>query len=54
MMAKTTALMLVDLGVLKSHIGSHTSNDNPFSEAHSKTLKYLPEFPKSFSNRLKF
>ena len=48
MKAKTTALMLVDLGVLKSHSRPHTSNDNPFSEAHFKTLKYQPEFPKKF------
>jgi len=49
MKAKTTALMLVDLGVLKSHSRPHTSNDNPFSEAHFKTLKYQPEFPKNFA-----
>jgi putative transposase len=48
MKAKTTAVMLVDLGVLKSHSRPHTSNDNPFSEAHFKTLKYQPEFPKKF------
>ena len=48
MKAKTTALMLADLGVLKSHSRPHTSNDNPFSEAHFKTLKYQPEFPKRF------
>ena len=48
MKAKTTALMLSDLGVLKSHSRPHTSNDNPFSEAHFKTLKYRPEFPKRF------
>jgi transposase InsO family protein len=48
MKAKTTALMLVDLGVLKSHSRPHTSNDNPFSEAHFKTLKYQPEFPRNF------
>jgi hypothetical protein len=48
MKAKTTALMLADLGVLKSHSRPHTSNDNPFSEAHFKTLKYQPEFPKHF------
>lgn len=41
-------MMLVDLGVLKSHSPPHTSNDNPFSEAHFKTLKYQPEFPKKF------
>ena len=49
MKAKTTALMLVDLGVLKSHSRPHTSNDNPFSEANFKTLKYQPEFPKNFA-----
>ena len=48
MKAKATALMLADLGVVKSHSRPHTSNDNPFSEAHFKTLKYLPEFPKRF------
>jgi hypothetical protein len=26
----------------------HTSNDNPFSESHFKTLKYQPRFPKRF------
>jgi len=50
MKAKTTALMLTDLGVLKSHSRPHTSNDNPFSEAHFKTLKYQPEFPKNFES----
>ena len=48
MKAKATALMLADLGVTKSHSRPHTSNDNPFSEAHFKTLKYQPEFPKRF------
>ena len=45
---KATALMLADLGVTKSHSRPHTSNDNPFSEAHFKTLKYQPEFPERF------
>ena len=48
MKAKATALMLADLGVLKSHSRPHTSNDNPFPEAHFKTLKYQPEFPGRF------
>lgn len=48
MKAKATALMLADLGVTKSHSRPHTSNDNPFSESHFKTLKYQPEFPKRF------
>jgi transposase InsO family protein len=48
MKAKPTALLLADLGVTKSHSRPHTSNDNPFSEAHFKTLKYQPQFPKRF------
>jgi len=48
MKAKATALMLADLGVTKSHSRPYTSNDNPFSESHFKTLKYQPEFPKNF------
>ena len=34
--------------VTKSHSRPHTSNDNPFSESHFKTLKYPPQFPKRF------
>jgi len=48
MRAKATALLLADLGVTKSHSRPHTSNDNPFSESHFKTLKYQPTFPKRF------
>ncbi len=48
MKAKATALMLADLGVSRSHNRPHTSNDNPFSESHFKTLKYQPRFPKRF------
>ena len=48
MKAKATALLLADLGVTKSHSRPHTSNDNQFSEAHFKTLKYQPEFPRRF------
>ena len=50
MKVKATALMLADLGVVRSHSRPHTSNDNPFSEAHFKTLKYQPEFPKRFGS----
>ena len=42
MKAKATALLLADLGVTRSHNRPHTSNDNPFSESHFKTLKYQP------------
>ena len=48
MKAKATALMLADLGVTKSHSRPYTSNDNPFSESHFKTMKYQPQFPKRF------
>ena len=48
MTAKATALLLADLSITKSHSRPYTSNDNPFSESHFKTLKYQPQFPKRF------
>jgi len=48
MRAKATALLLADLGVTRSHSRPHTSNDNPFSESHFKTMKYQPQFPQRF------
>ena len=48
MKAKTTALLLADLGVTRSHSRPHTSNDNPFSESQFKNLKYQPQFPRRF------
>ena len=48
MKAKSTALLLADLGVTCSHSRPLTSNDNPFSESQFKNLKYQPLFPKSF------
>ena len=48
MKAKATAFLLADLGITRSHNRPHTSNDNPFSESHFKTLKYQPRFPKRF------
>lgn len=50
MASKTVALLLADLGVTKSHSRPHCSNDNPYSEAHFKTLKYRPEFPDRFGS----
>ena len=41
---------LADLGVTKTHARPHVSNDNPFSEAHFKTLKYRPTFPARFGS----
>jgi len=48
MTSKPVALLLADLGVTKSHSRPSTSDDNPFSEAHFKTLKYRPDFPARF------
>ena len=48
MTSKPVALLLSDLGVTKSHSRPHVSNDNPYSEAQFKTLKYRPDFPRSF------
>jgi len=45
MVAKSTAQLYVDLGVAKSHSRPHTSNDNPYSEANFRTLKYRPDMP---------
>ena len=50
MIAKPVAFMLAELGVTKSHSRPHCSNDNPFSEAHFRTLKYRPEFPDRFGS----
>ncbi|MGA2933414.1 MAG: IS3 family transposase [Acidimicrobiales bacterium] len=40
--------LLMFLGVGRSHSRPHVSNDNPYSEAQFKTLKYCPAFPKRF------
>ena len=50
MRSKTVAMLLADLGAIKSHSRPYTSNDNPYSEAHFKTLKYRPDFPKRFGS----
>ena len=42
--------VLADLGVAKSHARPHVSNDNPYSEAHFKTLKYHPSYPERFGS----
>lgn len=48
MKSKPVAFLLSDLGVTKTHSRPHVSDDNPYSEAHFKTLKYRPEFPERF------
>jgi putative transposase len=50
MTSKPVAFLLADLGVTQSHSRPHTSNDNPYSEAQFKTLKYRPDFPTHFSS----
>jgi len=50
MTSKPVAQLLVDLGVARSHSRPHVSNDNPYSEAGFKTLKYCPAFPGSFGS----
>jgi len=50
MTSKPVALLLADLGVTKTHSRPHVSNDNPYSEAQFKTLKYRPDFPERFGS----
>jgi len=50
MTSKVIAHLYADLGVTKSHSRPYTSNDNPFSEAHFRTLKYRPDFPARFGS----
>jgi putative transposase len=50
MVSKTLALLLVDLGIEKTHSRPRVSNDNPYSEAQFKTLKYRPGFPDRFGS----
>lgn len=48
MTSKPVALLLADLGVTKTHSRPHVSNDNPYSAAQFKTMKYRPEYPSRF------
>ena len=50
MRSKPVSQLLIDLGVARSHSRPHVSNDNPFSEAAFKTLKYCLEFPERFGS----
>jgi len=50
MTSKPLALMLSDLGVTKSLSRPQVSNDNPYSEAQFKTLKYRADFPDRFGS----
>jgi len=50
MKSKTIAQLLADLSITKSHSRPSVSNDNPFSEAQFKTVKYNPWFPDKFGS----
>lgn len=52
MLSKPLAFLLADLGVTKSHSRPYTSDDNPFSEAQFKTMKYRPDYPQRFGSLL--
>jgi len=48
--SKAVIELLADLGVTRSHSRPQQSNDNPFSEAQFKTLKYHRDFPERFGS----
>jgi len=50
MRGKALQQLLIDLGIAKSHSRPQTSDDNPFSEAQFKTLKYHATYPAHFSD----
>jgi putative transposase len=50
MTSKTVAQLLADLDISESHSRPSVSNDNPYSEAQFKTLKYRPTFPERFDS----
>jgi len=50
MTSKPVAVLLAELGVTRTHSRPRVSNDNPFSEAAFKTLKYCPAFPDRFGS----
>ena len=50
MTSKGVAELLSDLNIKRTHSRPHVSNDNPYSEAVNKTLKYCPAFPARFGS----
>jgi transposase InsO family protein len=49
MTSETVSQMLIDLGVARSHSRPKTSNDNPYSEARFKTIRYSGGYPAHFT-----
>ena len=52
MIARPLALLFDDLGITPSLARPRTPDDNPYSEAHFKTVKYHPSFPERFGGLL--
>ena len=52
MKSDTLAQLFVTLGIDRSFSRPRVSDDNPFSEAYFKTMKYQPEFPHLFTGLL--
>jgi transposase InsO family protein len=52
MKSDTLAQLLGTLGVSQSFSRPHVSDDNPFSEANFKTMKYQPDYPGLFASEL--
>lgn len=50
MTSKSLAQLLTDLGITPSHSRPRVSNDNPYSEAQFKTMKYRPDYPERFGS----
>jgi hypothetical protein len=51
MTSKPVVVLLANLKIGRTHSRPHVSNDNPYSEAGFKTLKYCPAFPERFGSR---
>ncbi len=50
MKSKSVKQLLADLEVATSYSRPRVSNDNPYSEAGFKTMKYSPDFPERFGS----
>ena len=50
MRAKSVAQLLQDLEVTQSHSRPYRPNDNPYSEAQFKTMKYQSDYPAFFTS----
>jgi putative transposase len=50
MTARFVALLLADLGVMKTHNRPHVCDDNPYSEAQFRTVQCRPDFPDRFGS----